>query len=589
MKAISSLDMSNPNSTNRLKLDVSPSPSVNAAQFNESIAKNELPPSFGAALQSSKYNPTGPVHNSLTDGALEAYRLGLKTLKISMAREVLMQPSFYYLAQHQGVSQAELENSTHSLVDMAQLKVYDYVLSLPFETLFIQTTEIGLNDPSSHYWNMNKVSLSQSALNGIYNQHYDFAVYLLKKFKGSGRTFVLQDHEADWHASILNVSNHSYSENTDIGHSNYLKYWTLRQKAVDDAKKSFNSDVRIFNMCEVVRLRETILHGSKSLARDILPQVSCDLVGYSAHDTAIGDDPSLLQRAVAYLKQQAQPSSTFGANQVIISEIAVPETLNNGFYLSKLERVSHSINNYLKEGMPWVLYWQLYDNDGSGNWLIKPDNDFSLVFNNLMMKMGLNSRGIADRVTALPRYSNRPSELPIENKTKDCDLNGHVVRHNMHITTYLSSSVQIGQTCQSEKRICNNGLLSGSWMQKSCEVKRAVQCTDNQLIRPSAALPSGVDPNVKQLYDDLLGGVGNYLAGAQFITNLYKQGYTLQSLRRDVLRDSAVLNQVNILYQNYLGRNIDPADYENVKRYLDNGGTLRAIELQIVSSPECKK
>lgn len=60
-----------------------------------------------------------------------------------------------------------------------------------------------------------------------------------------------------------------------------------------------------------------------------------------------------------------------------------------------------------------------------------------------------------------------------------CSINGQTVAHNSSITLYVSSSVAYGQTCQSEQRQCNNGVLSGSATNASCTVQPAASCNIN--------------------------------------------------------------------------------------------------------------
>lgn len=388
-----------------------------ALRFDASAA-GPLPAGFGAALQNSRYNGVGPAFRALPDGAREAHRLGLRTLKIAMAREARNIPGFYSLPELHNVSQARIME-VQSLTEMARLPVYDYVLSLPFDTLFIHTSEIGEHDPNSHFWNLNQKPLSAAALSGLYQEHYDFTRYLMEKFRGTGRKFVLQDHEADWHASVYDPATGTYSENTDIGHQNYRLYWSTRQKAVEDARRSLSSDVKVYQMCEVVRLRDSVLKNGKSLARDVLSTVTCDLVGYSAHDTAMIDDGgATLKAAVEYIRARARPSPTFGTNQVIISEIAVPEALNGGSYLPLVPQVTRIMADYLKSGMPWVLSWQFYDEPTFGNWLVKPDNGFSHTFLGFMAELGVDPLSLSGRTSSLPAYVVRAptsSQGPIEN------------------------------------------------------------------------------------------------------------------------------------------------------------------------------
>jgi len=62
---------------------------------------------------------------------------------------------------------------------------------------------------------------------------------------------------------------------------------------------------------------------------------------------------------------------------------------------------------------------------------------------------------------------------------KDCTFNGRTVAHKDSIKAYLSSTVPFGSTCQEEMRTCNNGNLTGSYNSPSCTVGAPVSCTFN--------------------------------------------------------------------------------------------------------------
>lgn len=50
-------------------------------------------------------------------------------------------------------------------------------------------------------------------------------------------------------------------------------------------------------------------------------------------------------------------------------------------------------------------------------------------------------------------------------------LGGGVLAHNSSITAFQASSVPNGQTCVSENRICNDGVLGGSYLNATCSVQ----------------------------------------------------------------------------------------------------------------------
>ncbi len=63
--------------------------------------------------------------------------------------------------------------------------------------------------------------------------------------------------------------------------------------------------------------------------------------------------------------------------------------------------------------------------------------------------------------------------------SNDCDFDGKMVFNNSEVTSFLNSSVEYGRTCQSETRICNEGVLSGSYVYSICQVNAPKACLLN--------------------------------------------------------------------------------------------------------------
>lgn len=68
---------------------------------------------------------------------------------------------------------------------------------------------------------------------------------------------------------------------------------------------------------------------------------------------------------------------------------------------------------------------------------------------------------------------------PVEAPKKSCNLNGQTIAHGSSLNTYVTSSVPYGSSCLSEKRICNDGVLSGSYTALSCTTEAASDCSIN--------------------------------------------------------------------------------------------------------------
>ena len=621
----------------------------------------------------------------MIDGARHALELGIKTLKINLSRGSLIRgnnETFYNLPN------SEIDQ-IKTLADAVNSPSIKTVLDMDFETVFIDADNISLDGRTNNYWNFESQPMQAVDKEAIKNETYDMAVALLNNYKSESKTFVIQNHEGDSHASI---SVHPQGVPSAIGIQNFKDYWRIRQKAIAKARRDVPSRSKVYHMCEVTSVRKPMFEGQQSLTTDVLPYVACDLVGYSAHDTANDSSGGAnLLKAIDFIRKHAQnsPVSIFGSNRVLISEIAVPEKLK-GVYRYQTDPVARQIAKFLEEGMPWVLYWQLYEsgidpktNDYKGNWLIKPDRSKSLMFNSLVKQFaGKNQRrnyleGIRELSTqyfgeisadneavslqldvagregslarieesfawikeswaryygAVPDYAyvdaemnyllagraNDATKRTLENLIRveaaklkgendltaipaaECNFNGNSIAVGGEVQAFMAMSVPAGQVCASQTRVCNSdGTLSGSFTYTSCTVAAVTpviipvtvaRCSDIGLIASSdsGALPSGVSAEVKRTYWQLLGGIGPHLAGARYITSLREQGYTMKSLRKDIINDPAISGKINDLYQHYLKRDIHAADFENVKIYLNGGGNMRVLELQIVNSAECE-
>jgi hypothetical protein len=61
----------------------------------------------------------------------------------------------------------------------------------------------------------------------------------------------------------------------------------------------------------------------------------------------------------------------------------------------------------------------------------------------------------------------------------NCEFNGATVLHGASVSAYQSAQVAFGQTCSSQARTCDNGVLSGSFASASCSVSAPQTCSFN--------------------------------------------------------------------------------------------------------------
>ncbi len=75
--------------------------------------------------------------------------------------------------------------------------------------------------------------------------------------------------------------------------------------------------------------------------------------------------------------------------------------------------------------------------------------------------------------------ANVPSNQPSNTTQFNCNFAGGTVPDGGSVIAYQSPNVAAGQLCSSQTRFCNNGLLSGSYAYMSCQVQEATDCQFN--------------------------------------------------------------------------------------------------------------
>jgi hypothetical protein len=284
-----------------------------------------------------------------------------------------------------------------SIVELAKLDVFRQVLAMPFQTYFITADAIGAGtwdeiaarEPPRGLKPADQ-PLSEASQSNMYWQIHDLAYHLLTTYEGTGKIFILQNHEADWH---LVASNDPRLDPSDVALANALRYFQVRQQAVNDARRKARArGVYVYHLCEV-NLVAKAMTGGKTVTNNVLPGLDCDLVGYSSWDVCSKTDGSALQ-AVNFLRSKAKDSFAFGNNNVVITEMGVPEQQRNDV-APELRFILESLTT----GCPWVVQWTLYDNDCSrmengrktrvfnptpedciGAWIRRPDGHLGRFF-----------------------------------------------------------------------------------------------------------------------------------------------------------------------------------------------------------------
>jgi hypothetical protein len=242
-----------------------------------------------------------------------------------------------------------------------------------------------------------------------YREMHDLAAHLLRTYSGSGKTFYLGHWEGDWHLRPHFDPKQPFPEHFG---NNFVAWLRVRQQAIDDAKRDTpHEDVEVWHYTEA-NLVEPFLEGGQCLANDILPQVDVDFVSYSCYDSlqrVIRDD---LFATLNHIESKLKPKPGPGirGKRVFIGEYGFPARR-----YTPEEQNRKSIETQiaaLEWGCPFVLYWELYDNEGNtdkpgGFWLIDEKNQKQPVWHTHQHYFGWAKKHIAD-------FKQRTGQLPTD-------------------------------------------------------------------------------------------------------------------------------------------------------------------------------
>ena len=261
---------------------------------------------------------------------------------------------------------------------------YTELFEKPFKTFLMNVASFA-NPTNPYYW---KDNISQSQIDQEEAEFYEFTKALLQKYEGTGKIFVLQHHEGDWHTRGHTDATVPAAKGV---HERMVKWLNARQRGVTRAREELGArKVFVYHAAEINMVLNSMNEGQLNMVNDVLPRTTLDLVSYSCYDTCIGPaltgNPEELREAVRYIKENLPDSEVFGNDNVYLGEYGIPE---NNYTPEQVETVmTNTVTIGLEENCPYIVYWQLYDNeilntnsalpitsndDVRGFWLVKPD------------------------------------------------------------------------------------------------------------------------------------------------------------------------------------------------------------------------
>ena len=294
-----------------------------------------------------------------------------------------------------------------SLEELAQTSYFEAVFAMPFHTYVLEVYEFM---PKNDFW---RNGLSPADRERVHDDVYKLARLLLTRYRGTGKTFVLQNWESD--NAIKHALKGARPDTWDVAYQGMRDWINTRQAAVEQARRECGTNgVQVVNALEVnfVPPWNNLVSGKPykktyPLVVDIVvPQTHCDLYSLSSWETwSPGSEESVFDR-LQYLAAKAPHNGIFGTNNLMLGEFGAHEdvfekpeknypiyrgdTAGAAFYALQL-----MVNSALRAGVRYMIHWQIYDNDlrmggkeeGKGlppgvmataeqcvgNWLIRPD------------------------------------------------------------------------------------------------------------------------------------------------------------------------------------------------------------------------
>jgi len=210
-----------------------------------------------------------------------------------------------------------------------------------------------------------------------YEAVYAFVEHLLTEYNGSGKQFFVGHWEGDWYL----LPGYNAKGDADLSATeNMVKWLNIRQKALDDAKRSVeHENVDVFHYTEVNRVRDALVQGKRRLVNAVLPHVNVDYVSYSVYDVQRLEQKHF-NETFNYIESKLKPKPGIKGKRVFVGEYGVcAESVKGNELLHESMNRSYLIKA-LNWGCPFILYWEMYNNEvKNGNqrgfWLIDDKNN----------------------------------------------------------------------------------------------------------------------------------------------------------------------------------------------------------------------
>lgn len=322
------------------------------------VANRPIDRRVGSMHTSPKYRfEDGDV---LNEGARTLQDLGVSTIGVK-----LHDPSTYYSLS------TDWERVTH-LRSAAEHEHYHELFRRDFDTYVVEAfAHLGRERPAVDYFHS---SFSDDRAGQITEEFRELGEYLLETFDGTGNEIILQDWEID---AQLTPEFPPMKPQGDEIRERAKRWINARQQGIVEARQSVESDVALLGAVEVIEVFDAMDNDGDWVVNTVLPEMQVDLVGFSSHgqiDREAGHEIDTYEKVrervfetLDYIESNAPKPSDYvrsvlgdEVRPVYLSEFGQPEVRDDYIDVMQAFRILPAA---LEWGIPYAIYWQLYDNE----------------------------------------------------------------------------------------------------------------------------------------------------------------------------------------------------------------------------------
>ncbi len=198
-------------------------------------------------------------------------------------------------------------------------------------------------------------------------EFHDLTQYLLTRYAGTGKVFILKQWETDNFAVAPdddNLERDLPAENVTA----LIAWLSARQEGVEQARREMGAveGVMVYHAVECNRVLD-ILAGLIRTCNAVVPEVAPDIVTYSAYDAMVFSQQELdrvgeaLTQALNTIDRLAPDPLGLGEARIVISEFGLYENeAPPGDVIPRAQAVLETAQAF---GLKLAFVWQLYDNE----------------------------------------------------------------------------------------------------------------------------------------------------------------------------------------------------------------------------------